>query len=51
MGDNEYYESVLKLIVTLEWQELKALRLDGEIIFTKSAKDKLKLIQKRYGGY
>jgi len=66
MGDNEYYESVLKLIVTLERQELKALRLDGqkwyeiddvqdktnaEIIFAKSAKDKLKLIQKRYGGY
>ena len=66
MGDNEYYESVLRVILLLEDQELKALRLNGEkwyeiddiqdkanaeIIFAKNAKEKLKLIQSRYGGY
>lgn len=66
MGDNEYYESVLRVILLLEDQELKALRLNGEkwyeiddiqdkanaeIIFAQNAKEKLKLIQSRYGGY
>jgi len=66
MGDNEYYESVLKVVVMLEKQELKALRLQGEkwyeiddvqdkanaeIIFASTAKEKLQLVQKRYGGY
>ncbi len=66
MGDNEYYESVLRVILMLEEQELKALKLNGEkwyeiddvqdkanaeIIFSKNAKEKLKLIQSRYGGY
>ena len=66
MGDNEYYESVLRLILVLEKQELRALRLNGqkwyeiddvqdkanaEIIFAPNAKIKLSLIQKRYGGY
>jgi len=66
MGDNEYYESVLRVIVMLEQQELKALRLNGEkwyeiddvqdktnaeIIFSKNEQDKLNAIQSRYGGY
>lgn len=66
MGDNEYYESVLRVILMLEEQELKAMRLDGEkwyeiddvqdkanaeIIFSNNAQEKLKLIQSRYGGY
>jgi len=66
MGDNEYYESVLRVIVMLEQQELKALRLNGEkwyeiddvqdkanaeIIFSKNKQDKLNAIQSRYGGY
>jgi histidinol-phosphate/aromatic aminotransferase/cobyric acid decarboxylase-like protein len=66
IGDNEYYESVLRVILMLENQELKAMRLNGEkwyeiddvqdkanaeVIFSKNAKEKLKLIQSRYGGY
>ena len=66
MGDNEYYESVLRVVLMLEDQELKALKLNGEkwyeiddvqdksnaqIIFSKDKKEKLKLIQSRYGGY
>ena len=66
MGDNEYYESVLRVILMLEEQELKALKLNGEkwyeiddiqdkanaeIFFAKNAKEKLTLIQSRYGGY
>ena len=30
MGNNEYYESVLKVITTLDNCELRALRLNGE---------------------
>lgn len=66
MGDNEYYESVLRVVLMLEEQELKALRLNGEkwyeiddvqdkanaeVIFSKNAKEKLKLIPSLYGGY
>ncbi|MDQ7045003.1 MAG: aminotransferase class I/II-fold pyridoxal phosphate-dependent enzyme [Sulfurimonas sp.] len=66
MGDNEYYESVLRVVLMLEEQELKALKLKGErwyeiddiqdkanaeIIFSKNPKEKLRLIQSRYGGY
>jgi histidinol-phosphate/aromatic aminotransferase/cobyric acid decarboxylase-like protein len=66
MGDNEYYESVLRVLTILDGHELRALRLDGEkwyeiddvqdkhnaeIIFANSAKEKLNLIQKRFGGY
>jgi len=66
MGNNEYYESVLRVLTILDKHELKALRLNGEkwyeiddlqdktnaeIIFASSAKEKLKLIQARYGGY
>jgi len=66
MGDNEYYESVLRVLTILDRNELKALRLNGEkwyeiddiqdksnaeIIFATSPKEKLKLTQSRYGGY
>jgi histidinol-phosphate/aromatic aminotransferase/cobyric acid decarboxylase-like protein/choline kinase len=66
MGDNEYYESVLRVLTILDRHELRAMRLDGEkwyeiddvqdkanaeIIFAKTPKEKLSLIQKRYGGY
>jgi histidinol-phosphate/aromatic aminotransferase/cobyric acid decarboxylase-like protein/choline kinase len=66
MGDNEYYESVLRVITILEGQELKAMRLNGEkwyeiddaqdkhnaeVIFAETPKEKLKLIQGRFGGY
>jgi len=66
MGDNEYYESVLRVLTILDGHELRAKRLNGEkwyeiddiqdkanaeIIFARNAKEKLKLIQARYGGY
>jgi len=66
LGKNEYYEQVLRVIVKLENQELRALRLTGEkwyeiddiqdkdnaeVIFAPDAETKLKLMQKRYGGY
>ncbi len=66
MGVNEYYETVIKVIADLEGTGLKALRLNGEkwyeiddaqdkanaeIIFAPNTDIKLKLIQKRYGGY
>ena len=66
LGDNEYYESVLMVLTILDRHELRALRLDGEkwyeiddvqdkhnaeVIFAESPKEKLNLIQKRFGGY
>ena len=66
MGDNEYYESVLRVLTILDGHELRVIRLDNErwyeiddvqdkhnaeIIFASSPKEKLKLIQKRFGGY
>ena len=66
LGRNEYYEQVLRVVVKLENQELRALRLNGEkwyeiddiqdkdnaeTIFATNKDSKLKLIQKRYGGY
>ncbi len=66
MGDNEYYESVLRVLTILDRHELRAMRLEGEkwyeiddvqdkanaeVIFANSAKEKLSLIQKRFGGY
>jgi histidinol-phosphate/aromatic aminotransferase/cobyric acid decarboxylase-like protein/choline kinase len=66
MGDNEYYESVLRVLTILDRHELRALKLNGEkwyeiddihdkmnaeIIFAKTSKEKLSLIQKRFGGY
>ncbi len=66
LGDNEYYEQVLKVITLLEKPEIKALQLENEAwyeiddiqdldiaesIFTTSVDDKLSRIQSRYGGY
>jgi histidinol-phosphate/aromatic aminotransferase/cobyric acid decarboxylase-like protein/choline kinase len=65
LGNNEYYEQVLKVITFLENPEIKAVKLNGEkwyeiddvqdldiaesIFATK--KDKLSKMEKRYGGY
>lgn len=65
MGDNEYYEQVLRVITMLDKVKFKALPLDGEkwyeiddiqdldIAETIFAEDSQKLLkyQKRYGGY
>jgi len=66
LGDNEYYEQVLKVITLLEKPEIKASVLENEqwyeiddiqdldiaeSIFTTSVDDKLKRFQNRYGGY
>ena len=66
LGNNEYYEQVLKVITMLDDSEIKAKRLNGELwyeiddiqdldiataIFSPSEGDKTKLIQGRYGGY
>jgi histidinol-phosphate/aromatic aminotransferase/cobyric acid decarboxylase-like protein/choline kinase len=66
MGNNEYYEQVLRVIATLDKSELKAFVLTGqkwyeiddaqdkniaETIFSSSPKEKLKRFQNAYGGY
>jgi histidinol-phosphate/aromatic aminotransferase/cobyric acid decarboxylase-like protein/choline kinase len=66
MGNNEYYEQVLRVITTLDKHELKAFVLDGqkwyeiddiqdkqiaEIIFSDTPKERLAKVQKCYGGY
>ncbi len=66
LGNNEYYEQVLKVITLLEKPEIKASVLESEqwyeiddiqdldiaeSIFTTSVDDKLKRFQNRYGGY
>ena len=66
MGNNEYYESVIKLIAMLDTKEIRAKRLDGQIwyeiddiqdldiacsLFAKDDADKYNAITKRYGGY
>ncbi len=66
LGNNEYYEQVLRVIVKLENQELRAMRLNGEkwyeiddaqdkdnaeTIFAPDEDTKLELMQRRYGGY
>lgn len=65
MGQNEYYESVIKLIAMLGTNELKAKRLEGqtwyeiddiqdldiaETLFCYDAKEKYRKISSRYGG-
>ena len=65
LGQNEYYEQVLRVITLLETQELKALPLQGEkwyeiddaqdldnanVIFAPQ-NEKLNLLSRRYGGY
>ena len=66
MGENEYYESVIKLIAMLETKEIRAKRLTGqrwyeidniqdldiaESIFEDSDEKRLEKISGRYGGY
>jgi histidinol-phosphate/aromatic aminotransferase/cobyric acid decarboxylase-like protein/choline kinase len=66
MGNNEYYEQVLRVVATLDKQEMKAFVLTGqkwyeiddvqdkntaEIIFSSSPGERLDRIQKSYGGY
>lgn len=66
LGNNEYYEQVLKVITLLDKPEIKAAVLGdeswyeiddvqdldiAESIFTLSADDKLSSFQRRYGGY
>lgn len=66
LGNNEYYEQVLKVITLLDKPEIKAIALGdeswyeiddvqdldiAESIFTTSTEDKLMKIQNRYGGY
>lgn len=66
MGNNEYYESVIKLIAMLDTKEIRAKRLDGQTwyeiddvqdldiagsLFAEDAISKYKLITGRYGGY
>lgn len=65
-GENEYYESVIKLIAMLETDELKAMRLQGQVwyeiddvqdldiaetLFAGNEKDKYAKVTSRYGGY
>lgn len=66
MGNNEYYESVIKLIAMLDKTEIRAKRLDGQTwyeiddiqdldiacsLFAEDNTEKYKAITKRYGGY
>lgn len=66
MGNNEYYESVIKLIAMLDTKEIRAKRLDGQTwyeiddvqdldiassLFAEDAISKYKLVTSRYGGY
>ncbi len=66
LGQNEYYEQVLRVITMLDEPEIKAKRLNGqkwyeiddiqdldiaESIFTPDEDEKVRLLQGRYGGY
>ena len=66
LGQNEYYEQVLRVITMLDEPEIKAKRLSGqrwyeiddiqdldiaESIFTPDEDERVKLLQGRYGGY
>ncbi len=66
LGENEYYEQVLRVITMLDEPVIKAKRLDGqhwyeiddiqdldiaESIFTSDEDERVKLLQGRYGGY
>lgn len=66
MGENEYYESVIKLIAMLETKEIRAKRLTGqtwyeidnvqdldiaESLFAETKEEHLSKIMGRYGGY
>ena len=66
MGENEYYEQVLRVITMLDDPEICAMRLEGqrwyeiddvqdldiaESLFSPDADDRVRRIQERYGGY
>ena len=66
LGENEYYEQVLRVITMLDDSELKAKRLDGqkwyeiddiqdldiaESIFIPDDDERVRMLQGRYGGY
>lgn len=66
LGENEYYEQVLRVITMLDEPVIKAKRLEGqrwyeiddiqdldiaESIFTPDEDERVKLLQGRYGGY
>lgn len=66
LGDNEYYEQVLKVITMLDSAEIEGKRLNGEkwyeiddeqdldiaeTLFDEDVDDKVNLLSKRYGGY
>lgn len=66
LGNNEYYEQVLRVITMLDDPEIKAKRLNGQVwyeiddiqdldiassMFAPDDEEKLKLLQVRYGGY
>lgn len=66
LGENEYYEQVLRVITMLDNPGIKAKRLEGqkwyeiddiqdldiaESIFTPDENEKVQLLQSRYGGY
>ena len=66
LGDNEYYEQVLRVITMLDDPEIKAKRLNGELwyeiddiqdldiatsMFAPDDDEKVALLQGRYGGY
>lgn len=66
LGDNEYYEQVLRVIALLDNPEIKAKRLSGwrwyeiddvqdldiaSALFAPDDKTRLERIQRRYGGY
>lgn len=66
LGDNEYYEQVLRVITMLDDPEIRAKRLNGQLwyeiddiqdldiassMFAADPDDRLSAIQRRYGGY
>lgn len=66
LGDNEYYEQVLRVITMLDDPEIKAKRLDGQLwyeiddiqdldiatsMFAPDSDERVSLLQARYGGY
>lgn len=66
LGNNEYYEQVLRVITMLDEPEIKAKRLDGQLwyeiddiqdldiassMFANDPDHKVELMQERYGGY
>lgn len=66
LGNNEYYEQVLRVITMLDHPEIKAKRLNGELwyeiddiqdldiatsMFAPDDSEKVRLMQERYGGY